>query len=148
MNLRAAVPGDTLAIERLLASHQLPTIGVSEGSVDLFVADDGGEVVGAIGLEVRGAYALLRSAVVDDARQGKGIGRALVERVLAEARARRLRAVYLLTATAERYFPAFGFARTDRAAAPVEMQATDEFTHACDATAVAMVLPLEPALRP
>lgn len=143
MNLRAAVPGDTLAIERLLASHQLPTVGVREGGVDLFVAEEGDQVVGAIGLEVRGSYALLRSAVVDSARQGQGIGRALVARVLAEARVRRLRAVYLLTTTAERYFPAFGFVPTDRAAAPAEMQATDEFAHACAASAVAMVLPLD-----
>ncbi|HEU5357990.1 MAG TPA: arsenic resistance N-acetyltransferase ArsN2 [Gemmatimonadales bacterium] len=148
MELRAAGPGDTPAIEQLLASQQLPTVGNRDGSVELFVTVEGGRVVGAIGLEVRGAYALLRSAVVDPGRRGQGIGRALVARVLAEARARGLRAVYLLTTTAERYFPAFGFVPTDRAAAPAEMQATDEFAHACEATAVAMVLPLEPTRGP
>ena len=144
MDLRPAGPGDLPAIERLLKSHQLPTVGIREGSVDIFVAVDDGEVVGAVGLELRSPYALLRSAVVDSARQGRGIGRALVGLALAEARARKLRAVYLLTTTAVGYFPAFGFVPTDRGGAPAEMQATDEFAHACAASAVAMVLPLDP----
>lgn len=145
MALRAAGTQDLPAIERLLTAHRLPLVGVREGVAGFAVAEVDGEVVGTIGLEVRGEYGLLRSAAVAPSSQGRGIGRALVGWVLAEGRARRLRAIYLLTTTAERYFPAFGFAVTDRAAAPPEMQGTDEFAHACDASAVAMVLRLRGA---
>ena len=142
MNLRTAEAKDLVAIEQLLRRHALPRVGVREGIGGFTVAEEAGALVGVIGLEVHGAYGLLRSAAVDPSWQGRGVGRGLVARVIAAARARRLRALYLLTTTAAAYFPAFGFALTDRAAAPPEMQRTDEFAGACDATAVAMVLQL------
>ncbi|MFI5235397.1 MAG: arsenic resistance N-acetyltransferase ArsN2 [Gemmatimonadales bacterium] len=140
--LRGAHSNDLPAIERLLSMHRLPLVGVREGIAGFMVAEEDGALAGVIGLEVRGGYGLLRSAAVAPDHQGKGVGRALVARVLAEARVRKLKAVYLLTTTAEGYFPVFGFAVTDRAAAPKEMQTTAEFAGACDATAVAMVLTL------
>lgn len=142
MNLRSAEARDLVAIERLLSRHRLPRVGVRDGLAGFTVAEENGALIGVIGLEIHGAYGLLRSAAVEPAWQGKGIGRGLVARVIVSARERKLRALYLLTTTAEKYFPAFGFALTDRAAAPEEMQRTDEFAGACDATAVAMVLQL------
>lgn len=142
MNLRSAEARDLVAIERLLSRHGLPRVGVREGLAGFTVAEEQGALIGVIGLEIHGAYGLLRSAAVEPAWQGKGIGRGLVARVIASARERKLRALYLLTTTAAEYFPVFGFALTDRAGAPPEMQRTDEFAGACDATAVAMVLPL------
>ena len=142
MNLRTADARDLPAIEALLTRHALPVVGVREGLAGFTVAEENGALIGVIGLEIHGAYGLLRSAAVEPAWQGKGIGRGLVARVMAAARSRRLRALYLLTTTAAEYFPAFGFALTDRGAAPEEMQRTAEFAGACDATAVAMVLQL------
>lgn len=140
--LRSAASADLPAIERLLSTCGLPRAGVREGLAGFIVAEQDGAVIAVIGLEVHGPYGLLRSAAVEPAWQGRGIGRGLVARVIAEARARRLRGLYLLTTTAAAYFPAFGFVLTDRAGAPGEMQRTEEFAGACDATAVAMVLHL------
>ena len=142
MNLRTAETSDLIPIERLLARHGLPRVGVRDGLAGFTVAEENGALIGVIGLEIHGAYGLLRSAAVEPAWQGKGIGRGLVARVIASARERKLRALYLLTTAAAKYFPAFGFALTDRTGAPPEMQQTDEFAGACDATAVAMVLQL------
>ena len=72
----------------------------------------------------------------------EGLGRALVSRAIAEAEARGIRALYLLTTTAERYFPSFGFERVERDAVPAEVLGTAEFRHACPATATAMCRPL------
>ena len=64
------------------------------------------------------------------------------ERLVADAERRGLDALYLLTTTAEHYFPRFGFARVERGAVPSETGATVEFRSACPASAVAMARPL------
>jgi amino-acid N-acetyltransferase len=70
--------------------------------------------------------------------RSKGVGRAVVTRAIAEAESRGLRALYLLTTTAEHYFPSFGFSRIDRSEVPADVRATEEFTTACPASATVM----------
>lgn len=104
------------------------------------VATDGNELVGVVGVEPCGTkYGLLRSAVVASRWRGKGVGRDLVERVIADARGRGVEALYLLTTTAEDYFPSFGFSRTTREEVPEAVRATDEFREACPASAAVMM---------
>ena len=127
---------------RLLQAAALPTDGVPATLHDFYVAEAHGRIVGAIGLEQYCDDALLRLAVVDPGVRGAGIGEALVRRVLDHARTRGVRDVYLLTTTAEHYFPRFGFQRIDRQEVPVGVQASVEFREACPASAVAMRRPL------
>jgi amino-acid N-acetyltransferase len=136
--VRSATSRDRPAVIRLLQAAALPTAGVPATLDDFYVAEDHGRIVGAIGLERYGGDALLRSAVVDADARGAGIGEALVRRVLDHARERGVRDVYLLTTTAERYFPRFGFQRIDREEVPAGVQASVEFRDACPASAVAM----------
>lgn len=75
-----------------------------------------------------------------------GLGAALVRALVDTADARGIDALYLLTTTAESYFPRFGFVRIARERVPATLRQTVEFTSACPATAVAMALPL--AARP
>jgi amino-acid N-acetyltransferase len=51
-------------------------------------------------------------------------------------------ALYLLTTTAEHYFPRFGFTEVGRDAVPQEIRDTLEFRSACPESAVAMARPL------
>lgn len=146
MDIRPAGLADIPAIERLLRADHLPTVGIREGSVALFVAADGGDVIGVIGLEVRGRSGLLRSAAVAADRRGEGLGARLVATILDEAKRRELDALCLLTTTAERYFPRFGFARTTREAIPVLLRDTDEVAHACPGSAVVMVRAIDPMM--
>jgi amino-acid N-acetyltransferase len=46
--------------------------------------------------------------------------------------------VYLLTTTAESYFPKFGFVQTTREVVPTAVQQSVEFRSACPASAVVM----------
>ena len=140
--LRPATPADLPAVERLLTAANLPLDGV-EGALDAFIvaeADDGADrrLVGVAGLEVCSDNALLRSVAVAPEWQGRGLGRGLVERMVAAAEARGLHALYLLTTTAEHYFPSFGFGRVDRDAVPDDVRDTAEFRVACPASAVVM----------
>ncbi len=137
--IRRATVGDLPAVERLLTANGLILDDVAAGIADFFVAEGEGMVFGTIGLEVRAPYALLRSAAVDPVRHRSGIGALLVARLVEEARARGLRALYLFTPSAAPFFERHGFTRTTREAVPRELRSTGQFTHACGATAVTMV---------
>ena len=140
--LRAATPADLDAVLALLVASDLPEAGVAEHLGDFLVAEDGGRLVGVAGIEVHGRDGVLRSVVVDPDRRGTGLGGRLTESALAVARYRGLRRLYLLTTTAEDYFPRHGFRRIERAAAPPNVRQSVEFREACPASAVAMALDL------
>jgi amino-acid N-acetyltransferase len=137
-HIRPATEADLPRVERLLVQNNLPLTGVRDALKDFIVADAGGEIVGVAGLECCRENALLRSVAVAQEWRSKGLGRALVTRAIAEAEARGIRALYLLTTTAEHYFPTFGFQKIERAAVPADVRATDEFTTACPASAQVM----------
>jgi amino-acid N-acetyltransferase len=138
MKIRNATNSDFPAVEQLLLSSRLPIEGVRENFSGFVVAEDAGTIAGAIGLERYGSAALLRSAVVSPANRGAGVGRQLVESLLQRATEDGIDEVYLLTTTAEKYFPRFGFARTTRAAVPETVKESAEFRGACPDTAVVM----------
>jgi len=126
------------AVEKLLVASDLPIEGVRENFGDFIVAEDRGAIVGAIGLEKFDSVALLRSAVVSTEQRGAGVGRRLIERILARAEEAGIGEIYLLTTTAEAYFPRFGFSRATRDDVPDPVKASAEFRGACPDTAVVM----------
>ena len=67
-----------------------------------------------------------------------------MSRAIALAEERGAKALYLLTTTAEGYFPSFGFSLTSREAVPDDVRATAEFQGACPASATVMVRTLSP----
>jgi amino-acid N-acetyltransferase len=136
--IRPALATDLAGIERLLTASELPMAGVRDALRDFYVAESEHEVVGVAGLEVCCDDALLRSVAVAPAWRSKGVGRALVTRAISDAEARGLHALYLLTTTAEHYFPSFGFQPVNRDEVPEPVRATEEFTTACPASATVM----------
>jgi amino-acid N-acetyltransferase len=143
--IRPATRNDLADIERLLTDSDLPVAGVAEimraHPDHFFVAEttgDSPEIVGVAGLEVCCDDALLRSVAVHPEWRKHGVGRELVKRLVCEAEAQGIRALYLLTMTAEHYFPRFGFERIARDSVPAAIAETLEFKSACPASAVAM----------
>jgi len=146
--IRPANADDVPSVVELLEASLLPTVGIADGLCSLIVAEYDGAIVGVVGLEACcNRYALLRSTAVADAWRGRGVGRQLVHRAIGEAEARGIEALYLLTTTAETYFPSFGFAQVSREDVPAEIRATDEFTGACPASATVMSLCLTDSSR-
>jgi amino-acid N-acetyltransferase len=139
MRVRNATAADLEAVARLLADNNLPVEGVAENFSNFLVADDEESIAGAIGLERFGSVALLRSAVVAPEYRGSGIGRRLIEELLTQAVRAGIGDVYLLTTTAEEYFPRFGFKRSTRTAVPDSLKSSAEFQGACPETATVMV---------
>lgn len=140
--IRRATTADRPAVEALLTASHLPIDGVGDALGCFIVAHDDERLVGVAGIEecgARGRHALLRSVAVDPAWRSRGLGRALVSGAIALAESRGAKALYLLTTTAERYFPTFGFTTTSRDAVPADVRATAEFQGACPASATVMV---------
>jgi amino-acid N-acetyltransferase len=138
MKIRPVTSQDLGAVESLLSASNLPLDGVKEHFSSFVVADDDGAIAGTIGLEKFGPVALLRSAVVSPEYRGSGIGSRLVEEVLERAEEDGIEELFLLTTTAESYFPRFGFTRTTRSAVPPAMKASAEFQGACPDSAAVM----------
>ncbi len=136
--IRPATPSDAPAVRALLTGAKLPLDGVPDDLRGFLVATHGAEVVGTIGLEPYGEAALLRSAGVRESERGTGIGEALVTSLLARAKSNGVHTLVLLTTTAERWFPRFGFVEIAREEAPPALYASAEFRGACPATAVVM----------
>ena len=109
------------------------------------VAESGGRVAGIAGIERYGPHALLRSVAVAEMLRGSGVGEALVRDRLAAAEAEGAEDVWLLTTTAERWFPRFGFVPAERAAIPAPLQASAEVSHACPASAAVLRRASRPA---
>src|SRR5687767_4666904 len=141
ITVRPASAADFDSVKGLLDAAHLPLDGLEEQFGDSYaVAEAGGEIVGAEGIEVYERSGLLRSAVVHPDWRGRGVGDLLTRDRLKWARRTGLDRVYLLTTTAESYFPRFGFARVDRAEAPPEIRTSREFAGACPASAALMVM--------
>lgn len=137
--IRRATTRDLSQILELLAAASLPTVGVAESLSGFWIAASDGAVAGAAGVELCGErYALLRSIVVREDRRDRGLGARLVDRAIAAAESEGVEELYLLTTTAERYFPNFGFARVERADVPSPIRDTAEFSSACPASATVM----------
>jgi len=152
IGIRYASIDDLSSIEQLLTGADLPTAGVGDilraHAGDFFVAEtESGQtgealIVGVAGLEVCCDNALLRSVAVRPEWRRHAVGRDLVRRIVSEAETRGIHALYLLTTTAEHYFPRFGFETIERTDVAPEIAETVEFKSACPASAVAMKKPL------
>jgi amino-acid N-acetyltransferase len=136
--IEAAAARDLPDVHLLLERHHLPVDGLDEHIDTMLVARDGSRVVGTAALEIYSDGALLRSVAVDPGAQCQRIGHALTDAALKMAQERGAPAVFLLTTTAERYFPRFGFDVITRTEVPASVQASIEFRSACPSSAVVM----------
>jgi amino-acid N-acetyltransferase len=138
VSIERATLNDGPAILRLLSDAALPVDGVLDHLDTAVVARAEGRVVGCAALEIYADEALLRSVAVDAKARGQRIGTQVTAAALDLAHALGVRVVYLLTTTAEGFFPRFAFERVDRQHVPSGVLASVEFKSACPSTAIVM----------
>lgn len=133
-------PDDTPAVLRLLADHGLPADGLLDHLDTALVLRLDDRVAACAALEIYADGALLRSVAVDNVLKGRGLGQQIVRAALDLARQRGLASVYLLTTTADGFFPRFGFRPIARADVPAGVRTSVEFQSACPASAIVMAV--------
>ena len=138
VSIEPAGARDRQAILALLERVHLPQDGLAQHQAHAFVARQNGAVVGCAVLEIYSDGALLRSVAVDPQLQGSGLGAELTSTAIASAGGLGIPAVYLLTTTAERFFPRFGFSVIVRGDVPPGVRDSVEFRSACPASAIVM----------
>ena len=136
--IERASDADGPSILQLLQDAGLPIDGLLEHLDTAFVARDGRAIVGCSALETYDDGALLRSVVVAPTVRGRGVGQRLTAAALTLAQSLEMPAVYLLTTSAESYFPKFGFVRVTREQVPASIKQSIEFGSACPASAIVM----------
>jgi amino-acid N-acetyltransferase len=136
--IESATAIDLPQIHALLERLHLPLAGVDEHLPTMLVAREAEQIIGTAALEMYADGALLRSVAVEPRQQGKQIGHQLTDAALQLAATQGAHAVFLLTTTAERFFPKFGFEPITRDQVPASVRASAEFQSACPASAIVM----------
>jgi N-acetylglutamate synthase-like GNAT family acetyltransferase len=95
--------------------------------------------VGFGGLEIYSYDALLRSVVTLPPVRQVGMGAAIVAALEAEARARRCRAIYLLTVSEADFFARLGYKPCARGDVPEAIRESRHFAALCPPTATVMI---------
>ena len=118
----------------------LPSSDLTEPLLEHFLFSGPREApTGLVGLELYDRVALLRSLAVAPDAQRSGLGSALLEHAEGYAYARGVRALYLLTTTAEHFFIGRGYRRTSRESCPDAIRSTSEFASLCPASSALLV---------
>lgn len=149
--IRAAVLADVARMEALMAPFVSTGDLLPRSNYDLcrhikeyMVAEDAdGAIVGTASLKVYSTtLAEIAALAVHDSQQGRGVGRALVEALLEDARALGLREVFGLTRK-PMFFLRLGFRSAEKAEFPLKVWADCARCprqDACDEVAVALKL--------
>ena len=138
IRIDAATLADLDPVNRLLQETHLPLDGLTDHLATTLVARENGRIVGSAALEIYADGVLLRSVAVVPSLQRRGLGHELADAAFQLARDIGAPAIYLLTTTAEQYFPRFGFVRIERMEVPDSVKASIEFRSACPASATVM----------
>ena len=129
---------DRQEIEQLLRENGLPLDGLELALPLAVVARGDAGIIGCAAVEPYGAVGLLRSVAVAPGSRGTGVGRQLVAAAERLAADRGIEDLYLLTETAEKWFPRLGYQPADRSSVPASLTVSPEFTTACPQTAVVL----------
>ena len=122
----------------LLESEQLPVNDLLHDLENFLVVLENNIILGTIGIEVYGNYALLRSLVVKNEQRNMGFASTLISKIEEMAIGKNIMALFLLTETASEYFSKKGYHTIERKDVPYEVQQSSEFSYVCPQSAVVM----------
>ena len=136
----AILAGPRLSAARaLLESAGLPSEDLTERHCEhFFYAGSADAPTALVGLEIFREVALLRSLAVAADQRGSGLGAVMLAHAEKAARDAGVKALFLLTTTAEAFFAKRGYERVPRDSAPSSIRNTREFSGICPASSAFM----------
>lgn len=138
-NIRRAEEKDLERALSLLEEVDLPIDGVEDHFHNFVVGEEGGQLIGCAGIEIYDDKGLIRSVAVDPSFQGRGLGQKLVDSIHILAVEKKLKEIYLLTETAEKFFSKLNYIVIPREEADEKVKQSVEFISLCPASATCMV---------
>jgi amino-acid N-acetyltransferase len=126
----------------------LPAAHLVEHLEHFLVVRQQGRVVGCAGLEIYGDSCLLRSLAVHPDFQGQGLGKQLLQALIAKARCLGLKEAVALTGTAVEFARRFGFREVPREQVAAQVRASWEFGAAACQSAACLRLVLREGEAP
>jgi len=125
--------------EALLMTCNLPTQDLTDDHFEHFFGCGKAESpAGVVGVELHGSAGLLRSLAVAESARGAGLGKRLIQEAERYAAQQGVQDLFLLTNSAAELFMSLGYTAIPRHAAPASIQATNEFSSICPASATLM----------
>jgi amino-acid N-acetyltransferase len=137
MNIVPASQNSFSAAIALLKKNSLPTEDIDPGK-QLFVVEEGDNVVATVAVEYNYNDALLRSLSVSKEKRKSGIGAELVEFIEGYVQKQGVQRMYLLTTTAATFFSKRGYATIDRDNVPEFIKNTKEYRTICSSSSTVM----------
>lgn len=125
-------------VHGVLREVGLPTAGLGDASVRLYLAEDDGERVGVGGYERYGETGLLRSIAIVPSAQDGGLGSDLVSSIEDEAAGDGIRRFVLLTTDAAPFFRGLGYESADWSAQPADLRETSALAAVCPDSAACL----------
>ncbi len=126
-------------VRALLVACDLPVADLrDDGNVYFFGFRHENKLLGVVGGEVQGDYGLLRSLAISSAHRGNGLGQKLVIFSEEWAAHSNLKALYLLTTTANDLFERLGYQELSRSEAPSAIIETAQFSGLCPDSSIFM----------
>jgi amino-acid N-acetyltransferase len=137
MNIVPASQNSFSAAIALLKKNNLPTEDLDLGK-QLFVVEEGDNVVATVAVEYNYNDALLRSLSVSEENRKSGIGAELVEFIEGYVQQQGVQRMYLLTTTAADFFSKRGYTTIDRNNVPEFIKNTKEYSTICSSSSTLM----------
>ena len=137
MNIVPASQNSFSAAIALLKKNNLPTEDLDPGK-QMFVVEEGDEVIATVAIEYDYNDALLRSLSVSKEKRNSGIGAELVEFIEDYVKKQGLQNIYLLTTTAADFFSKKGYKIIDRNTIPEFIKNTSEYSVLCASSSTVM----------
>lgn len=137
MNIVPASQNSFSAAIALLKKNNLPTEDLDSGK-QLFVVEEGDEVIATIAVEYDYNNALLRSLSVSEEKRRTGIGAELVRFVEDYVAEQGVQNIFLLTTTASQFFSIRGYQIVDRSNVPDFIKNTKEYSFICASSSILM----------
>lgn len=124
----------------LLSEANLPVSDLPQSLNYFYLAKKDEKTIGSIGLEDFGSCALLRSMVVTKGMQGEGVGKKLLNHLIATLKEDQgsLKEIYLITEHAEKFFQATGFETIARDDVAETISELPQFKSICPTSAAVM----------
>jgi amino-acid N-acetyltransferase len=137
MNIVPASQNSFSAAIELLKKNNLPTEDINPGT-QLFVVEEGDNVIATVAVEYDYNDALLRSLSVSEEKRSSGIGAELVDFIEDYVRKQGVRTIYILTTTAAGFFSRRGYTLIDRSNVPPFIKDTKEYSVICASSSTLM----------